>query len=219
MPITDKQMISFLYSIIKQLEVRHVDWDLVARCNDITRGHTARMRFHRLRLAQDGILPKVRGKDKDFGEEKGKRKETLHSDVKRKRTTGLGLGKGKKGFDDDTDDDEYGSDVPLAKMKGRVWGIKHEDIKVEEGELVVKVEETNAGSEADRVGQNGPVLDKSTFKSENVDVKVEDPVFSTDGAPTNVAENDEAEKDEDTPPQDTNSIFGNDTYFSSQRRN
>jgi hypothetical protein len=58
---TDKENVAFLYSIIRQLETKHVSWKIVAHDNDITNDHAARMRFHRLRQQFEGLTPKKRG--------------------------------------------------------------------------------------------------------------------------------------------------------------
>ena len=88
---TDKENVQFLYSIIKQLEVKHVGisppssytpssmeisgltpgmqikWDTIAETNAIAKPHTARMRFHRLRQTMEGTVSKPRRRKNDDG--------------------------------------------------------------------------------------------------------------------------------------------------------
>ncbi|KAI1932394.1 hypothetical protein LOZ65_000688 [Ophidiomyces ophidiicola] len=51
----DGQTAKFLYTILKQLDLKLIDWSLVASQLDITNGHAARMRFSRFRQHMEGI--------------------------------------------------------------------------------------------------------------------------------------------------------------------
>ncbi|KAL1984475.1 hypothetical protein VTN96DRAFT_9074 [Rasamsonia emersonii] len=51
----DGQTAKFLYTILKQLDLKSVDWNLVASQLDISNGHAARMRFSRFRQHMEGI--------------------------------------------------------------------------------------------------------------------------------------------------------------------
>jgi hypothetical protein len=51
----DGQTARFLYTILKQLDLKAIDWNLVADGLDITNGHAARMRFSRLKQHMEGI--------------------------------------------------------------------------------------------------------------------------------------------------------------------
>ncbi|KAF2668641.1 hypothetical protein BT63DRAFT_414619 [Microthyrium microscopicum] len=62
---TDKENVSFLYAIVRQLETKHVNWRLVAAQCNINNDHAARMRFHRLRQKADNLTPGKRGPRKD----------------------------------------------------------------------------------------------------------------------------------------------------------
>lgn len=82
---TDGQTPIFLYTILKQLDLRSIDWNLVASSLDISNGHAARMRYSRMRQQFDGLSnqPKApRAKKEKDGEnksskEKGKGKRLL----------------------------------------------------------------------------------------------------------------------------------------------
>ena len=51
----DGQTARFLYTILKQLDLKTIDWNLVADGLDITNGHAARMRFSRFKQHMGGI--------------------------------------------------------------------------------------------------------------------------------------------------------------------
>ncbi|KAL6249202.1 hypothetical protein RBB50_004265 [Rhinocladiella similis] len=51
----DGQTPMFLYSILKQLDLRSIDWNLVAESLDISNGHAARMRYSRMRTQFEGM--------------------------------------------------------------------------------------------------------------------------------------------------------------------
>ncbi|RDW70740.1 uncharacterized protein DSM5745_08251 [Aspergillus mulundensis] len=59
MPI-DSPTAKFLYTIIKQLDLKGIDWSLVASQLDISNGHAARMRYHRFRNQMEGYQPQQR---------------------------------------------------------------------------------------------------------------------------------------------------------------
>ncbi|KAK2766232.1 hypothetical protein FQN54_007748 [Arachnomyces sp. PD_36] len=50
----DGQTAKFLYTILKQLDMKSVDWNLVASQLEITNGHAARMRFSRFKQHMEG---------------------------------------------------------------------------------------------------------------------------------------------------------------------
>ncbi|THC94574.1 hypothetical protein EYZ11_005934 [Aspergillus tanneri] len=52
---TDSPTAKFLYTIIKQLDLKSIDWNLVASQLDISNGHAARMRYSRFRQQMEGI--------------------------------------------------------------------------------------------------------------------------------------------------------------------
>ncbi|KAL1959474.1 hypothetical protein VTO42DRAFT_1919 [Malbranchea cinnamomea] len=57
----DGQTAKFLYTILKQLDLKSIDWNLVASQLEITNGHAARMRFSRFRQHMEGIPTNPRG--------------------------------------------------------------------------------------------------------------------------------------------------------------
>lgn len=58
---TDAEVANFFYTILKQLDLRPVDWALVASTLGISNGHAARMRFTRLKQQREGIQTQHRG--------------------------------------------------------------------------------------------------------------------------------------------------------------
>ncbi|KKK18712.1 hypothetical protein ARAM_001217 [Aspergillus rambellii] len=52
---TDGPTAKFLYTIIKQLDLKCIDWNLVASQLEISNGHAARMRYSRFRQQMEGI--------------------------------------------------------------------------------------------------------------------------------------------------------------------
>ncbi|KAL2041773.1 hypothetical protein N7G274_005557 [Stereocaulon virgatum] len=51
---TDGAIAKFLYTILKQLDLKSIDWQEVANGLDITNGHAARMRFSRFKQQMEG---------------------------------------------------------------------------------------------------------------------------------------------------------------------
>ncbi|KAK7536533.1 hypothetical protein IWX49DRAFT_556405 [Phyllosticta citricarpa] len=73
---TDKSNADMLYSIVKQLDLKYIDWKLIAEECKISNGHAARMRYHRFRQVMEKIQPCKRGprkisKHNKLGDEKG----------------------------------------------------------------------------------------------------------------------------------------------------
>ncbi|EAS30782.1 uncharacterized protein CIMG_06261 [Coccidioides immitis RS] len=76
----DGQTTKFLYTILKQLDLKSVDWNLVASQLDISNGHAARMRFSRFRQHMEGITstPRTpRAKKPKTEKAKSKKQQTL----------------------------------------------------------------------------------------------------------------------------------------------
>lgn len=74
------QTAKFLYCIIKQLNLKSIDWTIVAASLDITNGHAARMRYSRFKQQMEGLAsqskaPKPTGK-KGKQEKEGYEKPT-----------------------------------------------------------------------------------------------------------------------------------------------
>ncbi|ROT43546.1 hypothetical protein SODALDRAFT_327748 [Sodiomyces alkalinus F11] len=64
---TDNQMTRFLFAILKQKNLKDIDWNAVARdpvlAQPITNGHAARMRYSRFRSAMLGLEPQRRNRN------------------------------------------------------------------------------------------------------------------------------------------------------------
>ncbi|KAL2004822.1 hypothetical protein VTN00DRAFT_3095 [Thermoascus crustaceus] len=74
----DGQTSKFLYTIIKQLDLKTIDWNLVASQLDISNGHAARMRFSRFRQHMEGIQSTPRPKRTTNKSEKGEANGKAH---------------------------------------------------------------------------------------------------------------------------------------------
>lgn len=116
----DGQTARFLYTIIKQLDLKAIDWNLVAGSLEITNGHAARMRYSRFKQHMEGATTQPRaprsGKKEKEGKE-GKEVKGGKEDVKKGK---------KRGFEDDRNDHkeakaflktEPGQDKASAKVK------------------------------------------------------------------------------------------------------
>lgn len=91
-----------------------IDWTIVASANNISNGHAARMRFHRLRQAMEGIATKHRTPKMDDPPEKSKGKDKPNPKISRSRKAkDLAI---KRKFADISDDEEE----PLAHVKARL---------------------------------------------------------------------------------------------------
>ncbi|KAL2868729.1 uncharacterized protein BJX67DRAFT_379680 [Aspergillus lucknowensis] len=63
---TDSPTAKFLYTILKQLDLKGIDWTLVASQLEISNGHAARMRYHRFKNQMEGTTatPRKRAANK-----------------------------------------------------------------------------------------------------------------------------------------------------------
>jgi hypothetical protein len=92
-----------------------IDWNIVATANNISNGHAARMRFHRLRQAMEGVTTKHRvSKTTDDVPEKGKAKDKAGRKPPKSRKAKEFAMKHK--LADISDDEEE----PLAHVKARM---------------------------------------------------------------------------------------------------
>ncbi|MCJ1244217.1 hypothetical protein MMC30_001415 [Trapelia coarctata] len=85
---TDGATSRFLYTILKQLDHKSIDWNSVASDLDITNGHAARMRFSRFKQHMEGVPPTPRKPRSDAGRaRKAKAEKTTkkEKDAKRKK--------------------------------------------------------------------------------------------------------------------------------------
>lgn len=126
----DGQTAKFLYTIIKQLDLKTVDWNEVASGLDITNGHAARMRFSRFKAQIEGLptqstKPRAPRPKKDAA------------------STGNGKGKNKPGYESGKVDDPLkGEDVDDGDVK-----MEQESGSVLKTEGGVKVKQENTTSE------------------------------------------------------------------------
>ncbi|KAM5456401.1 hypothetical protein MaudCBS49596_001424 [Microsporum audouinii] len=80
----DGQTTKFLYTILKQLDLKSIDWSLVASQLEITNGHAARMRFSRFRQHMEGNTTTARTpRAKKSKAETAKSKKTMFEDLAR----------------------------------------------------------------------------------------------------------------------------------------
>ena len=96
----DGQTARFLYTIIKQLDLKAIDWNLVAGSLEITNGHAARMRYSRFKQHMEGATTQPRtpragkkekeGKEGKEGAMKGK-KRGFKEDVEDKKEAASSL--------------------------------------------------------------------------------------------------------------------------------
>jgi len=124
---TDKENVAFLYSILRQLETKHVDWKEVAVRNNITNDHAARMRFHRLRQQQDKIKPTKRGPRKG-GAAALKAKQAMYAEEEEEDDDTYMPKKKRKKIDLDVDeDDELEQHRRRKKKMGKMTEIKGDE--------------------------------------------------------------------------------------------
>ncbi|ETS06583.1 hypothetical protein M419DRAFT_117133, partial [Trichoderma reesei RUT C-30] len=68
-PNSDNAMARFLFAILKQKNLKDIDWNQVAAdpvlLEPITNGHAARMRYSRFRATVTGHTPSKRGRSSD----------------------------------------------------------------------------------------------------------------------------------------------------------
>ncbi|PGH18819.1 hypothetical protein AJ79_00232 [Helicocarpus griseus UAMH5409] len=85
----DGQTAKFLYTILKQLDLKSIDWNLVASQLEITNGHAARMRFSRFRQHMEGISTvqrTPRPKKAKVDKAQSSKKQQQFNEVKREPT-------------------------------------------------------------------------------------------------------------------------------------
>ncbi|KAL3485419.1 hypothetical protein BJX62DRAFT_242985 [Aspergillus germanicus] len=82
MPI-DSPTAKFLYTILKQLDLKGIDWSLVASQLEISNGHAARMRYHRFKNQMEGTTstPRKRAANKTSKATTGSSKGCYQKDI------------------------------------------------------------------------------------------------------------------------------------------
>lgn len=129
---SDKQNAEFMYAMLKQLDLKYIDWNRVAAANAITNGHAARMRFSRYRHAMENASADGDG---DGGKTRCKGAAGAARTKKRRRRGG----KGEARTSEEEDDEEGGSGLGVKKGEGSVDGEEEEErrprrrVKVEGG--------------------------------------------------------------------------------------
>jgi hypothetical protein len=141
-----------------------IDWNIVATANEISNGHAARMRFHRLRQAMEGIstkhrVPKTIGDVPEKGKAKGK------ADRKTRESRNAKELAVKRKLADISDDEEE----PLAHVKARMR--MKEEMEDSEDEYV------NSETEEKRVVTKGTKQEENRIAWErNRDVPLQEKV-------------------------------------------
>jgi hypothetical protein len=105
----DGQTARFLYTIIKQLDLKAIDWNLVAGSLEITNGHAARMRYSRFKQHMEGQTTQPRAPRAGKKEKEGKEGKE-------------GLKKGKKRILEEDVDHVRGETAPYLKNETRPDG-------------------------------------------------------------------------------------------------
>jgi hypothetical protein len=104
----DGQTARFLYTIIKQLDLKAIDWNLVAGSLEITNGHAARMRYSRFKQHMEGATTQTKAPRAGKKEKEGK-EGTGGKGAKEGKEGKVSLKKGKKrAFDEEADDQKGG---------------------------------------------------------------------------------------------------------------
>jgi hypothetical protein len=167
----DGQTARFLYTIIKQLDLKAIDWNLVAESLEITNGHAARMRYSRFRQHMEGVTtqpraPRAGGKKEKEGLEKEKPKR----------------GK-KRGLEEDGD----GKRGETAPVKGESAGLEEAGVRVKrEGGLRIKAEpdEITARGAAIQIKPEPGVRDNCAVPEALPAIKIKpEPTTDTDANP------------------------------------
>ncbi|PKY04732.1 hypothetical protein P168DRAFT_317782 [Aspergillus campestris IBT 28561] len=83
---TDGPTPKFLYTIIKQLDLRSIDWSLVASQLEISNGHAARMRYARFKQQMEGTVPGSRAARAKKSPSKSKKGYSSKEDMMREST-------------------------------------------------------------------------------------------------------------------------------------
>ncbi|KAL9122599.1 MAG: hypothetical protein Q9187_000852 [Circinaria calcarea] len=86
---TDGATARFLYTILKQLDHKSIDWNIVAGDLDITNGHAARMRFSRFKQHMEGVPPTPRKPRASGSYRQKKAKSEKRTDDEKKPKTEL----------------------------------------------------------------------------------------------------------------------------------
>lgn len=134
----DGQTAKFLYTIIKQLDLKAIDWNEVASGLDITNGHAARMRYSRFKAQIEGLPTQSKPR--------APRPKNVSSAATK------GKGKNKPGYEPGNIDDLKGEDDDGdVKMERGNLGIKTEGSLRIKQEDSVTVERMNSSAAFDTI--------------------------------------------------------------------
>ncbi len=119
----DGQTAKFLYTIIKQLDLKAIDWSLVAGSLEITNGHAARMRYSRFKQHMEGATTQPRSPRTGKKEKEKEGREEKEVGKKGK----------KRGLEEDTNDQKEAPVFPKSEpgLAGTAVRVKRECIKNE----------------------------------------------------------------------------------------
>ncbi len=117
----DGQTAKFLYTIIKQLDLKAIDWTLVAGSLEITNGHAARMRYSRFKQHMEGATTQPKSPRAGKKEKEGKEGKEVGKKGK------------KRGFEEEMDDQKEAPVLPKSEpgLAGTGVRVKRECIKSE----------------------------------------------------------------------------------------
>ncbi|KAI9763016.1 MAG: hypothetical protein M4579_000079 [Chaenotheca gracillima] len=105
---SDQAHAKFLYTILKQLDLKSIDWSVVASQLEITNGHAARMRFSRFKQHMEGVTPCPRRRNgstaapssgSGAGSLSRSRKTSVKAEKAAGASTGSGVGKKRAALD------------------------------------------------------------------------------------------------------------------------
>lgn len=125
----DGQTARFLYTIIKQLDLKAIDWTLVAGSLEITNGHAARMRYSRFKQHMEGVTTQPRAPRTGAKKEKGGKE-------------GGGGKRGKKRAFEEEEEDRLQKAQPTSYVKREMSGLADADVSIKrEGGTRIKIED------------------------------------------------------------------------------
>ena len=131
----DGQTARFLYTIIKQLDLKTIDWNSVAEGLDITNGHAARMRFSRFKQHIEGAPTQPRA---------ARAKKEGEKDPKPRKSKGVKRAREGEAKEEDTKLEDDGHEEARLKQEGSVRVKPELDVGIKD-EPGVKEERSSIG--------------------------------------------------------------------------
>ncbi|CRG89782.1 hypothetical protein PISL3812_06821 [Talaromyces islandicus] len=95
---TEGHMTKFLYSILKQLDLKPIDWSLVATELEISNGHAARMRYSRFKQQMEGTVSVPRAAKQQPKKGVGKGDMAKGAKLGKEKAATISSGKGGESF-------------------------------------------------------------------------------------------------------------------------